>query len=108
MTLLGRWVALVALGGTLVASCDNAGSACSTSGDCSSNNACVYRISDGCLAKATCEPKPTGPICTFLEQYCGCQGEIVEVRCSDPYGYAPAPVSGQMSGACPAADGGQD
>lgn len=100
---------LGALSFGFISACDNTGAACSTNGDCSSGDACVYRIADGCSAKATCQPKPTGLSCLLIISYCGCTGDGVGVRCSDPEGYATAPVSGLMTGAtCQPADGGAD
>jgi hypothetical protein len=68
------------------------GAACTVNADCASGNACVYRISDGCAATPSCQPKPTGPLCRSVSSYCACSGGTIGVSCGNPDGYAPLPV----------------
>jgi hypothetical protein len=77
---------------------DNTGAACTSNDDCGGEDACVYRIADGCGARPTCQKKPTGPLCHSIVLYCGCDGATVPVACGTPSGYAPAPVGGLLQG----------
>jgi hypothetical protein len=102
-------LALATIAVLICPACDRIGSACATDRDCGSDAVCVFKIADGCGAKATCQAKPTGPMCNIVIGYCGCEGQEVGVGCDKPGGYLSMPVVGLMGGAvCPggALDGG--
>ena len=83
-------------GGTAGSGGGSSGSGeCVKDADCPTSEAvCVYRISESCNAKGSCQFKPKGPTCDGIIAYCGCDGSEVGVACSDPPGYAVAPVIG--------------
>jgi hypothetical protein len=98
----GFALVVVALVGAVAAACSQTGDACGSDSDCGSSQRCMYSIADGCSATRTCQDNPTGPFCALVVTYCGCDGNEVGVFCSDPDGYARAPVGGlKQSSVCP-------
>ena len=87
------------MAGSSNASAGGSGASCTTDADCGDGFNCLYEIADGCAAKAACFKAPGGPVCASFVAYCGCSGQLVDVPCYDPAGYAPAPVSSQQSSA---------
>ena len=89
---------LLAIASACGSSSSKVGSPCASEAECGSGNVCVYKIEEGCAARATCQPLPTGSQCGGAILYCACSGVKIGVGCGGPDGYAGLRVTGLKQG----------
>jgi hypothetical protein len=69
-----------------------AGTACTSSADCSNGQICGFPQADGCAAKGSCFPAP-GVVCLAYSAGCACDGSEISVACTGlPSGYTAKPL----------------